>query len=821
MKAKTTVILVVILVLCAGYVIYRNTDLFPKKQTAEEPVDKNLFDPTPEKVVEIAIRNADGKEIVVHRDDAKKDDWKLVKPVSAKAVGYKVDQIASMCQKLKGAKVDADDKLTGLSSPRWTVVFVDDDGVTRTVHVGKARPLSKGQFYARVGEESQAYLVKADFEDNLDKSVSDLRDKTVLDVSSDDVVSVEITGPKSFKLDKDEDKVWHVTAENVTARADKDKAKDVAGKFNYLYADKFVSDDASSHESYGLVKGKQRLRVRLTVKNKDAPKPPPTTQPTTGPAKEPTKTYVLLLGMLEQLSTSKDKIYARFENEPSVFTLNSSLIADLQPDISALRDKKILAFKKDDINRVTLNLPSCKAELAKGHGGVWRMSRPFEGRANKDTVKKLMDDVADLKADKFIDAAGQDDVSLGADAGQITFAIESKDKKTRTFTLLIGKKSGSGELTFVKSAQSKSAALVSTDDLKKVQVSPAGFWQTTLWTKPFRQTASRLVVRRPGDDKPLELAYGKDFKWSLTRPVKAEADDSKVSKIVETLSDLKATKVVALGSAVPEKYAKAKEMVTVTLTTLEPPRPAPATKPAATRPAATQPATKPATKPAATPSPQAQKDKKPATKAARKPPTPATKPAKKPATKPADKPKGKTTTYTIRVAKVDGKCYAWVEGQKITAVGECENSLWDDLTAELRDKSVLKVVAADVTAVKIGDGKTAFELVRKKDEWTDAADALLSYDAEKVKTFLEKFKDLEAKKFVSHQSSDAKKFGVDKPARTLELKVKAQPIRLAVSAKGPKDGKDRYATVTGVEGVFVLDEDKVKDVTKTRKDLRK
>jgi len=717
MKPKTVIFLIAVLVICIGYVAVRHGGWFGEADNGDEngkAKAKSLFAPAPAAGARLEITAQDEARIVFQKTG---DDWRILEPISAKAEADEVTKVTDALAGLRGAKVkDDDDELTGLDKPQWTVTFVDSEAQTYTVRVGNARPGYEDEFYVRIGDGEQVYLAEANLEALLSKPVGDYRDKTILSISADQVASVEVVGAKSFKLERRGEDAWTLLADKLTAPADKEKVTELIEKFSSLSTDKFVKDDPADLAGYGLDKGREQMVLRVTMKPPTPPAPAskpatapatkPATKPTTKPAPEP-KVHVVRLG--GQPASDTDKVFARIDGEPAVFLLDQALMKDLQPKLLDLRDKKILTLDKDMITRVELSTPAGAADLQKDQAGKWQMLKPYAGPANRDTVEQLVSSVNDLKAERFIDSAALAGQGLGPQAGKITFHLKDKTKAT----LLVGKKDPAGEV-YVKTAEAKGVALVSAEKVQLLPTAPAGFWPGELWKKPAGELVVGLEVTQPGPKGTVRLKRGKFGIWSMVQPAGGEADRASASKITNAITKLSATKVVALGPSVPAKYAKPEggRLITVRLTTREmpsamgrryPPRPPvgpvgtaqlikpttkPATKPttAPTTAPAMKPATKPATKPAPTPAPQPA-----ATRPATKPATrPATKPAVKPATRPATtKPAPILHTYTFKVVRIGDNCYAWVEGPKITAVGEFPKSLWDDLTAELRGKTVL------------------------------------------------------------------------------------------------------------------------------------
>jgi len=752
MKPKTVVILVLILVACAIYIVAAHTDLFKRaKPTDGEAADKRVFAEAPGPAVGLSITADRGTQITFAKRDG---DWWIVKPIEARADRNAVADVVGIFRGLRYDKALAGDKepadaTTGLDRPLWTLTLTDEADKTYTLAIGNVVALREGESYVRAGDDDRALVIAMDFADRLDKTVGEFRDKTVLKLIQDEIAAVRVAGKESYELARTDDG-WGLV-KPVSAPAEKDKVDSLLGKLTDVQARQFVTDAPQSLAAYGLAAADARLVVTAwTVKKSEAT--PPATQPA-----ERRVAHTLVLG-----NRAGDDIYARIEGRPAVFRLDGALLDDLQPKLADLRDKQVLRIDKDRIARIDLDLPTGKARLVK-KDWQWRMEAPLAGKAGNDQVDDLLAKISDLKATAFHDGARSlQPYGLATPQGRIT--------------LLIGAKSPSGEMAFVKTAAGKAVADVAAAATDALLAPAAGYWDPVLLELPSGGKVSRLALKRP--DATYLLVRGPDDAWSLTAPLAAEADDERVNAVLDSLEKLKADRIVALGAKVPATYAAAKDRIAMTVTVT---LPAPATRPT----------TAPTTGEATT------------------------------------RPKPVVKTYRVGVARIGDDAFAWVAGGKTVAVGKFAKGLYDKLAAELRDRTVADITPGDVTGVKISAaGKIVCDLRKQKDKWAAAGDPAVPIDAEKVKTFLKDLSEIKAEKFVTHAAANAAtaaKYGLDKPDRVVELTLPKGPVlRLSVSAKlADAKTEARYAAVAKPVGVFTLAADDAKKLAKSLKDFKK
>lgn len=776
MNSRTTFVLVAVLLICTGYVVYFHTDLFRPAPAEDANKEKPLFGEALGAAKSLEITDGDGKRIVFRKDEF----WRIAEPIRAKAEGWKVDQVYDAVKDLKGrAADDVGTDLTGLDKPLWTLTLTDEENVTRTLRVGRPRVLQSEQTYVSPGTTPKAWVVRENFASKLTRPLREYRDKAVLDLDTDKIVRLAVQGRVHYELKKQKDQ-WGLVSP-VSARADKEKVDDILGKVARLRVNEFVADAPADLGVYGLAEGKERLVVRVWLEA-----PQPATAPATKPARpaEPGKSHALALGRQRG-----DDVYGRLLGEAGVFRVDKGLLDELQPKLIDVREKKILSAEPPDVVRAELRLPTGQVTLV-SKSGAWQMTGPFAGKASNKAVEDLLDKLASLKAADFRDdVSAPERYGLDKPHAEITLHLSGKD---RTAGVLVGSRTPSGEMTFVRAVGGKAVGVVATSDVEPLLGPAPGYWDTSLLKLADDARITSVSIERT--DGKFRLERDKDDAWRLAEPLAADADAMAVDKIAGHLRDLGATKIIALAGKTPKGYAQAADPITVRFTAELPAPPTPATAPS-------QPTSGPATAPATPGAPG---------------------PATAPATRPAPP---KTTSYALRAAKVDRKPCAWVLGRKIVAIGEVDAGVYDDLAAEVRDRKVMGAAGDDVENVRILTGKDVFELRRKNDTWEYTGDRYVKIDEEKVKKYLDEFKELKADKFAAHKTPAAeqvKEFGLDAPQMSVELRPRQGKLaRLVVGSAGPGKGLSRYATATGVTGVFVLTDDTIGKLTKGLDDFKK
>lgn len=782
MNVKTNVILLILLILCMAYVIFFHTDWFGREPPPADvaAVDESLT-PDVGKVQRLILERPGEPGIVLVR---REDEWRLLQPVDAPAIEWKVNSTVSKLTTLRYVRRHAlDDRegfprddLTHLSAPLWTATFSDDEK-SYALKVGRKLSMST-QTYVQLADDTHVYVVDADLAETLKKTANDYRETDVAKFPADKAVRVQIRAEQSCQLVKVDDK-WALDRP-LAARADQDKVKSLLGDISNISAEKFVKDAPTPLDlaGYGLDKPRLSVTVELVP-------PAPTTAPATAPAATkpaPAKGKVLtiLFG-----KTADKKVFAKLADQPWIFQVDESKLENLQPKPIDLRDKVVLELAGREISRIEASPPGVAASTLEKVNGHWKIRKPFEGPCDDDAVEKLIANLTELKATGFVDKpAALAAYGLAPPAGKIVLHFRGSDK---TITLLIGRKSQAGQTGFVRDATSRSVAVVESDDYAALVRSAAGYWTRTILELPAEAEITRVDLRRPDGNRAVRR--GKEDKFELIRPVSAPADEDNVQALLDALKEIKADKIVALGKSLPARFAKAKRiraMVTYRTTLPAPPATAPSTQPATSTAPATQPTT---------------------------------------ATAPATQPVRYKTHPAVAVVAIrqDGKTYAWKEGASPIAVGELPGKFHDKLAAEMRDRTVLKIDPAKATSVKIGLEKLSLEFVRSGEKWQYTADTFAKVDAGKIENFLTELAKTRAIRFADYsEKPDLKRFGLDKPAATLAVGTDSgEAIRLSVSKTGPAGSNDRYAASSEVPGVFVLGAGDAGKMDKKLADFRK
>ena len=198
------------------------------------------FTDTPDKIL---IEKDDGNLSIVSEDGK----W-VIDDEKFEAVESNIDSMISYAQNIKAL-----DKVASLSSAASVtkyefdddnaikVTFSAGDKVLRTFTLGKDATTGI-QCYATVNGANDIYLVDGDYRNIFDKTVDQVRSKTVYSVQSVDISSVSVTRPgeETWAVSRTgdaENLVWNISGANITL--DAQKSADWLNSFNALTTTKW------------------------------------------------------------------------------------------------------------------------------------------------------------------------------------------------------------------------------------------------------------------------------------------------------------------------------------------------------------------------------------------------------------------------------------------------------------------------------------------------------------------------------------------------------------------------------------------------------
>ncbi len=300
----------------AGNAVFAKVEGDPRVFTIasynKSTIDKTANDLRDKRLLTVDFDKLSQIELATKKQDIEfgrnKQEWQIIKPKPLRADNFQVEE---MVRKLRDAKMDASS--TDAEAKKAAAAFasatpvatakVTDTASTQELQVRK----NKADYYAKSTAVPGIYKVSSDLGKELDKNLDDFRNKKLFDFGYDDPSKVELhDGAKLYFLTKGGQDWWSVDSKKMESSS----VQALVDKIRELSASKFVDSGFSAPA------------VEITVASNDG--------------KRVEKVLI---------SKSGDNYIARRDNEPALYQLDSSSVADLQKAAADLKPAPPVAKK--------------------------------------------------------------------------------------------------------------------------------------------------------------------------------------------------------------------------------------------------------------------------------------------------------------------------------------------------------------------------------------------------------------------------------------------------------------------------------------------
>jgi hypothetical protein len=535
MRWKTTTALALLFVALAVFFYVYEVRQGPAREKATAEKDRIFKDLEAKDIEDLRITR--GQE-TVHLKKAG-EAWTLVAPVATQAAKPAVDEVLTALATLRREReIEASPAKPadfGLQPPAAEIAFTAK-GQSHRVRLGAKSPTGIW-VYAQTGESPAVLLVSDSLLRDAQKPVADFRDRSVLAFERKDVKALEIEppgGPALAAQAKGADE-WQVTAP-LAVPADREAITGLLEKLRAAKIKDFVTEPpAKGADPYGLARplaltlriGEEKDRVAKTLK-------------------------------LGKAIPDRKAVYAQREGDPAVFTVEDELVKAVPTSVTALRDKRILAYDRGKLERLELASPKGQVTLVQQEG-AWRISAPVQLKADEGLVNELLWKVRDLRARDFVDEDAGRLARYGLDRPPVRLSVWEKDaKEPKTLRLAPAR-----EKDVAYATAGGPVALVDAKALADLTRDARDLRDHSLFGGFDTQAVVRVAIERP--DQTLVVTRRGEDEWDLAAPRKGKARGSRVSDIVWTLRNLKWRDLVAEQGWEPGRYGLDSPATTITL----------------------------------------------------------------------------------------------------------------------------------------------------------------------------------------------------------------------------------------------------------------
>jgi Domain of unknown function (DUF4340) len=338
--------------------------------------------------------------------------WRIIKPITANGDQTSVDGLTETIANAKLTRTieEKPDSLKpfGLDKPRIKlIVTTDDKGVLPTLLVGDASPVSSG-VYVKFSDRPAVLMTTSDFSTALSRNVNELRSRELMTFNMDDARQIVLHSGANTPIEIDKQGgQWRIVAPGHYV-ADSDTVAQVLTALVDAQIKDFVTDAPKDLGQYGL----KNPQIEVTVfSGKD-------------------KTEHSLMFGLEQPQASLKAVYVKRGGEPSVYTVEESLVGKVNLGLLDLRDKTVMGFDPLKAGRLEIENHDKQYTLSRDSAGKWQVTAggktsPVNGQA----VQTFLDELANLKGEKIVEDPMTDPQRFGMDKPIEQIVVFGKDDK--------------------------------------------------------------------------------------------------------------------------------------------------------------------------------------------------------------------------------------------------------------------------------------------------------------------------------------------------------------------------------------------------------
>lgn len=408
MKLSKLLIYMLILAALGAWLYFYETKYKGEKKAAEEQASK-IVAINKDQVVQIGLKTKDGATIEIKKPA---DAWVLTAPVQTKADQSAIGSLLQSAVSAQSEKILMDKDVNwaeyGLDNPSFSVDLAVGDGHTELLF-GESNP-SKTAYYVRISGDPRLFLVADTLKNSLNKTVFDLRDKTVVGMAPSDVDRIVITQKgDEIELKRESPEKWVMTkpeemrVKNALANRDLNSLTNLSAK-------EIIDEPSSEGDPYGLKNPEKQIVLA-------------------GPKLEQT----LLIGAVnkEGAQTSGGDVYARIKGRDTVYVIDGKNIKGLmQPDRTLLRDRSIVSFNPADVEKLDIDLDGRKWVAVRNADKKWTLEQPEKiGSVDSWLLTSILWDLKELEWKNMLKTVPDDLSGLHLSQPQLVASIFRKDEK--------------------------------------------------------------------------------------------------------------------------------------------------------------------------------------------------------------------------------------------------------------------------------------------------------------------------------------------------------------------------------------------------------
>jgi hypothetical protein len=415
MIKKSTLIVFLCAVILGGSVYFfewRNG----KKPPAPEDTSKPAFTFQADDVTSINISHPNKPDQPPIRLDFRNGMWSIMQPLDTgadqSAARGIVDSLSSA--RIAQSEPGTPDRLNayGLEPAHVSLEFQLKNGTKHTVLMGD-KDFSATNVYSVIDGGKTVSLLPFSLETAADKSVADLRDRSVLHIESGKIASFDLknsSGELAADKQSAKDQVtWKFTKPDAGSMADSDGVNSLLSTIGNAKSTAISSEQPENLAKYGL----SSPAITFSAATDSGQK------------------FSLLVGKKEG-----DGYFARDSSRPIIFVINADLYKKLGQTFADLRDKSLVHVTEADINHIEIQNANATMGLSRKQGTEfdWTIDSPADVKGKTGASWRILSPLTSAHADEVLD---HPPAGVAAKLAKPAIQVELTDKNGSKLTVKI------------------------------------------------------------------------------------------------------------------------------------------------------------------------------------------------------------------------------------------------------------------------------------------------------------------------------------------------------------------------------------------------
>ena len=234
----------------------------------------------------------------------------------------------------------------GLSAPKLKLILENDK-----THILSLGNLKEGKgYFARVNDSKNIVLVDPRLFEILSQKTVEFLDKTLLEFKEKDILELVLQSEnETIRITQGDNKSWNIISP-IKTDTDLSTINSLLFDLKEAKIKEFIKTSKDIDETFGL----NIPRRSFSIKEKTS------------------RTSTLQLG---NQSTDGQQVFAKRAGEPTVFSISKKVVDKLFRSLHELRNKKLLKFSSEEVNKILIQTPDELFELNKSRS-QWNLIKP-------------------------------------------------------------------------------------------------------------------------------------------------------------------------------------------------------------------------------------------------------------------------------------------------------------------------------------------------------------------------------------------------------------------------------------------------------------